>query len=153
MNREKAIKYLKLAKSTADLFSKDPSTKVGCILLAPESYQVLSIGYNGMPRNINESNQSRWERPIKYSYVEHAERNCLYNACRSGTCTYNSIAISTLYPCCDCCRALIQSGIKTVVTMEPDTSNPRWGNDFVISKEMFEEANINMILLTEEEIK
>jgi len=151
MNREKAIKYFKLAQTTANLFSKDPSTKVGCILLAPESLQVLSLGYNGMPRNIDETDPSRWERPIKYSYVEHSERNCLYNACRSGVCTNNSIAITTLFPCCDCCRALIQSGVKTIVTLEPDMSNPRWGSDFGISKIMIEESKTNLILLKESE--
>ena len=152
MNREKATKYYKLARVTADLFSKDPSTKVGCILLAPESLQVLSLGYNGMPRGICETIPERWERPIKYSYVEHSERNCLYNACRSGTCTNGAIAVTTLFPCCDCCRALIQSGIKTIVTTEPDASDPRWGSDFQVSQIMIEESKVNLVLLRPDEM-
>ena len=46
MRRDKAIKYFKLAKYQADLFSKDPSKKVGALFLAPESFQILSIGFN-----------------------------------------------------------------------------------------------------------
>ncbi len=152
MDKTKAIKYFKLVRYMADLFSKDPSTKVGCLLLAPESFQILSLGYNGFSRGVNEQIESRWERPIKYKFCEHSERNCIYNAARSGTSTNNSIAVTTLYPCCDCCRALIQSGIKTVVTVTPDFEDKRWGEDFELSKIMFEEAGINMMFLTEEEI-
>jgi dCMP deaminase len=152
MNRTKAVKYFKLVRYMADTFSKDPSTKVGCLLLAPDSLQILSLGYNGFPRGVDETNPQRWERPIKYSYVEHSERNCLYNACRSGVSTNNSIAVITLFPCCDCCRALIQSGIKTIITKTPDYDDERWGNDFKISTIMFNEAKTEIILLTEEEI-
>jgi len=152
MNKQKAVKYYKLIRYMADTFSKDPSTKVGCLLLAPESLQILSMGYNGFPRGVDECDASRWERPIKYSYVEHSERNCLYNACRSGICTNNSIAITTLYPCCDCCRALIQSGIKTLITIVPNYEDPRWGEDFKISTTMFKEAGVDVTLLTDEEV-
>lgn len=151
MRRDKALKYFQLAKYQAELFSKDPSTKVGCIILAPDSLQVLSCGYNGFPRNINETDKSRWERPIKLKWCEHSERNALYNACRSGTKLEGSVAVITMYPCCDCARGLIQSGIKTIVTETPDFEHTRWGDDFKISKEMFEEAGIHMILLTEQE--
>ncbi len=152
MERVKAIKYFKLAHFTASTFSKDPSTKVGCVLLAPGSLQILSIGYNGFPRGVDETISKRWERPIKYSFVEHSERNCLYNACRSGTCTNNSIAITTLFPCCDCCRALIQAGVKTIITQIPDYTNERWGTDFKISKIMLDEANVDVILLSADEV-
>lgn len=152
MRRDKAIKYFKLAEYQANLFSKDDSKKVGAILVAPESLQILSMGYNGMPRNINENISERWERPLKYKYVEHAERNAIYNAVRQGTGIEGSIAITTLYPCCDCARALIQSGIKTIVSKKPDFDHERWGHDFKISEEMFNEANIEIILLDDTEI-
>lgn len=147
IRHDKAVKYYKLAQHQASLFSKDPSSKVGAILLAPGSLQILSLGYNGMPRDINESVVKRWERPIKYKYVEHAERNAVYNACRHGTPLEGSIAVVTMYPCCDCARALIQSGCKMVVTTTPDWNHPRWGDDFNISHEMFEEAGVRVKLL------
>jgi len=152
ISREKAIKYFKLASYTAHTFSKDPNTKVGCILLKPGSLQILSIGYNGFPRGVDETDASRWERPIKYSFVEHSERNCLYNACRSGTCTDNSIAVTTLFPCCDCCRALIQAGVKTIISQTPDYSNPRWGSDYQISEIMLREAAVQVITLDADEV-
>lgn len=151
MRRDKAIAYFNLAKYQADTFSKDPSTKVGCIVLAPDSLQILTMGYNGMPRGIDETRPERWERPTKYQYVEHAERNALYNACRHGTPLQGSIAVVTLFPCVDCCRGLIQSGIQTVVSVTPDESHERWGRDFTRSLDMLREANVNLILLTDEE--
>jgi len=152
IKREKAIKYFKLAKHMADSFSKDPSSKVGCLLLAPDSLQILSMGYNGFPRGVDETLMERWERPVKYEFVEHSERNCLYNACRSGVCTNNSIAVITLYPCCDCCRALIQSGIKTIVTKTPDYNDPRWGKSFKTSDIMFKEVDVQIMLLNDEDL-
>ena len=152
MRRDKAIKYFKLAKYQAEIFSKDPNQKVGAILLAPESLQILSLGYNGMPRNIDESKGERWARPIKYKYVEHAERNAVYNACRHGTPLEGSIAVVTLFPCCDCARALLQSGVTMVVSETPDFSHPRWGEDFKISMEMFQEAGIELVMLNKDQL-
>jgi dCMP deaminase len=84
--------------------------------------------------------------------VEHSERNCLYNACRSGTCTDNSIAVTTLFPCCDCCRALIQAGVKTIISQTPDYSNPQWGSDYQISEIMLLEAAVQVITLDAAEV-
>ena len=149
---DKAEKYFRLARAQADLFSKDPSTKVGAILLAPGSLQVLSLGYNGMPRGINEAIQERWQRPVKYKYVEHAERNALYNACRHGTPIEGSIAVITMFPCSDCARALIQSGVRTVVAPPPqDTSTGgRWAEDHAVSSEMLAEAGVEVVLMEEQ---
>ena len=145
MHTDKAKKYMELARTTAQLFSKDQSTKVGCIILAPDSLQQLSQGYNGMPRGIDEKNDMwKWERPIKYKYVEHAERNAIYNAARRGTPLEKSIAVVTHFPCTDCARALIQSGINAVVTVQPDFSNERWGEDWQVSINMFEEASVDL---------
>lgn len=152
IRRDKAIKYYKLAHHQASLFSKDPHTKVGALLLAPHSLQVLSMGYNGMPRSVDETVACRWERPIKYKYVEHAERNALYNACRHGTPVNGSIAIITMFPCCDCARALIQSGVKCIVTSKPDYDHPVWGADFAVSSEMFSEVGMSVMLLNECEL-
>lgn len=153
MRRDKAIQYFKLARHQADIFSKDPRQKVGAIFLAPESLQILSLGYNGMPRKVNENIPDRWERPIKYKYVEHAERNAVYNACRHGTPLEGSICVVTMFPCCDCARALIQAGTTVVVSLAPNYEHPRWGADFKVSIEMFGEAGVEIILLNEDELK
>jgi dCMP deaminase len=152
MRRDKAIKYFKLAEFQANLFSKDPSTKVGTLLLRPDSLQVLSQGYNGFPRGIDEKDPSRWERPAKYARVIHAELNGICNACRHGTPLENAIAVVTLFPCQDCAKALIQVGVSLLVTREPDFEDPRWGNDFRMALEMFEEAGVRVMTLTPEEL-
>ena len=96
--------------------SKDPSTKVGCVIVG-EGNVVLSMGFNGFARNIEESRSDRWVRPEKYIWVEHAERNAVYNAARHGI----KLEGSRLYVncdlsiCADCARAIIQAGIKEVI--------------------------------------
>lgn len=146
MNSEKAHKYFKLAEFMAETFSKDPHRKVGCILLKPGSLNILSMGYNGFPRGIEET-VGRWERPTKYNYVSHAEANALTNACRSGVCTEGAIAVITMFPCCTCAKSLIQAGIKTIISPEPDIHHEKWGEEFIISKLMLEEANISINLI------
>lgn len=153
MKREKALQFLKLAIYQAELFSKDPSTKVGCIMIAPDSLQILSCGYNGLPRNINEKQKERWQYPLKSYYCEHSERNCLYNACRSGVKLEGCIAIVSLFPCAECARGLIQSGVSTIVTFEPDYTHHRWGQSFKISSDMLKEANVELILTTPGELQ
>lgn len=145
---EKAEKYFDLAKHMANSFSKDTSTKVGALMLAPESYQILSMGYNGMPRGFNEKIEKRWERPQKYFFTEHAERNAIYNACRNGTSLENSIAVVTMFPCADCMRGLIQAGVKKIVTKEPLLSCDRWGSHFEASLEMAKECNIDITYIS-----
>ena len=152
MDKKKSIQYFQLATQVANIFSKDASTKVGAIILAPKSFQVLSLGYNGMPRGITETDYSKWERPLKYKYVEHAERNALYNACRHGTPLAGSIAIVTMFPCSDCARGLIQAGITTIITTYDNTKKERWGCEWDISNSMFKEAGIDIIILTSEDI-
>lgn len=152
IRRDKAIKYFKLAKFNADLFSKDPSKKVGAIFLAPHSLQVKTFGYNGFPRDIDETLESRWVKPAKNFFVEHAERNGIYNACRHGTPLENSICIVTMFPCAECARALIQVGVKCVVSVEPNIEDETWGEQFKKSLLMFAEANISVIYLHESEV-
>lgn len=142
---DKAQKYFQLAEHQARLFSKDPSTKVGALFLAPDSLQILTLGYNGFPRKIDESDPQRWERPTKYMYVSHAEANCIANACRHGTPLENSIAVVTLFPCTTCAKLMIQAGISTLVTRKPDFTCPRWGKEFCFSHDMLVESGTGII--------
>lgn len=144
MRIDKARKYFQLAKYQAELFSKDPHKKVAAIILAHDTFQILSTGYNGICRGLKETKE-RWERPTKYRYIIHAEENCVANAARSGVKIENSICVVTMFPCVNCCKTLIQAGIDTIVSEEPDLQNERWGEDFKLSLEMFEEANVKII--------
>ena len=141
-----------LAKHIALSFSKDKSTKVGCVILGGQN-EILSTGYNGMPRGINDDVEERHERPNKYSWFEHSERNAIYNAARNGIKLLGSRAyITSLCPCPDCTRALIQSGISEIFLEATafSTDNPRaqaWLVNWPISKQMFEEADIQVSII------
>ena len=140
---------MELARTQARLFSKDPNKKVGAIFVDPESMAILSTGYNGFCRGIHESKQ-RWERPTKNQYVIHAETNAIYNACRRGICLNNSIAVVTMFPCLECAKALIQVGVTNVVTVKPDFQDERWGAQFRMAMDMFEEVGMKTNLLSDQ---
>ena len=140
---EKASKYMKLARFNADMFSKDPNTKVGAILLTPDFSRILSTGINGFPRKFNDDMSSnRWERPQKYMWVAHAETNAICNAARSGTCIDGACAIVTMFPCSNCTKMLIQAGIKHIYAPTPNLDDPKWGKDFHYSKTMLDEVGV-----------
>lgn len=161
MRRSKAIKYYKLTQYMAKLFSKDPSTKVGALFMCPGTLHILSMGYNGMPRNIDESKAERWERTLKYKMVEHAERNAIYNAAHSGVSLRDSICVASLCPCSDCARGLIQSGCKMIITRDindiqgsgisPDVIK-RWSHEWDVSIGMMRESGIEIVFLSGDEI-
>lgn len=157
MNRSKAIKYYKLTKFMAKEFSKDESTKVGALFMYPGTLQILSMGYNGMPRGVNELKEVRWQRPLKYRFVEHAERNAIYNAAQSGISLKDAICVVTMFPCADCARGIIQSGCKMVISLNlnecyDNEKFVRWMPDWEISLEMFKEADVKLMFLTKTEV-
>src|SRR5204863_7102018 len=126
----------------------------------PGTLQILSMGYNGMPRNINENVSDRWTRPLKYKFVEHGERNAIYNAAQSGTPLKDSICVVSLCPCADCTRGIIQSGCKMIITRDinecvtdyPDIAD-RWKPEWDISLTMIREAGIKIMFLSKIEIQ
>lgn len=144
---EKAKKYFQLAEFIANTFSKDQSTKVGCVFLNKDTLHILSTGYNGMPRGIDETILDRWDRPDKYLWVEHAERNAIYNASLNGVNLSNSIVIVTMFPCADCMRGIIQVGAKYLCTRKPSCDQERWTKHFDISYQMIKEANIQLFFI------
>ena len=96
--------------------SKDPSTQVGACIVS-EDNKILSMGYNGLPRGCNDD-EFPWSREgddldTKYPYVVHSELNAILNY-RGGSLDGAKIYVS-LFPCNECAKAIIQSGIRTVV--------------------------------------
>ncbi len=95
--------------------SKDPSTQAGAIIVDPTNV-IIGAGYNGWPRGIEDHNLC-WNREgeydqTKYPYVCHAEENAIYNA--NGS-TKNCKLYCTLFPCNECAKSIIQTGIKEVI--------------------------------------
>jgi dCMP deaminase len=135
--------FLGLARyvSTA---SKDSSTQVGCIVVKGDK-TVVSSGYNGLPRGADDSIPTRLVRPEKLFWFEHAERNALYSAAKTGNSVDGCTAYSTLCPCMDCARGIIQSGITRVVCPKPDlVKYSLWAPQFLKVEELFKECNVRL---------
>jgi len=139
------LKWLKLAAYFADENSKDPSTKVGCVIVGPDN-EIRTTGYNGLVRDIDDNVPARNERPTKYLWYEHAERNAIYNSSRCGIPLKGCTAYVNWHPCADCTRALIQTGIVRVVAYEtPPELLDRWCDHIQVSDEMMGEAGVEYI--------
>ena len=94
--------------------SKDPNTQVGACIVSPE-HKILSMGYNGFPLGCSDD-EFTWEREgedNKYFYSTHSELNAILNY-RGGSLEGATIYV-TLFPCNECAKAIIQSGIRTLV--------------------------------------
>ncbi len=134
--------YLGLLEAVAAK-SKDPSTKVGAIIVGPDN-EVRSTGFNGFPRGVREDISMRWERPWKYLWVAHAEDNAIANAARAGTSTNGCRLYVPFAPCSECTKAIIGAGIVEVIyTDEYKGSNPKkWADDQMIASAMAAEARV-----------
>lgn len=129
----------------AGMRSKDPSTQVGACIVDNDN-KILSQGYNGLPRGCSDD-EFPWNREgnmleTKYPYVVHAELNAILNS--RGTSLVGSKIYVALFPCNECAKAIIQSGIKEVVYLSDKYAD----TDIVkASKRMFSAAGVKMTKL------
>ncbi len=93
--------------------SKDPRTRIGAVLV--RNKHVISEGYNGLPMGVNDCCAERYQRPEKYLWVEHAERNSIFVCARFGISTNAAVMYTQGIPCENCTRATIQAGVSEVV--------------------------------------
>ena len=136
-------RFLDLAEHIAS-WSKDPSKKIGAVAVGAQG-QILSQGYNGFPRGINDLDFRYEDREEKYKLVVHAEMNVIYNA------SYNGVSLndSTLYvyglPVChDCAKGIIQVGIKNVMMSRKVLPiDKRWEESWITTQKLFKESGIN----------
>ena len=133
-------RFLDLAKHLSG-WSKDPSTKVGCVVVG-EDREIRSTGFNGFPRGISDDNERLTNREKKYPLICHAEENAIMHAARIGVSLKGSSAFVTWPPCSRCARSLIQAGIKEVVYPTPVNIPERWLDDFETSNGMLLEAGL-----------
>ncbi|MBP3871559.1 MAG: dCMP deaminase family protein [Faecalicoccus sp.] len=147
MKRKNVLSWDEYFMSVAHLSalrSKDPNTQVGaCIVNADK--RIVGLGYNGFPRGCDDDSYP-WDREgdfldTKYPFVVHAELNAILNSIQSlkGCTIYVS-----LFPCNECAKAIIQSGIKCVV-YESDKYDGTEGN--IASKKMFRDAGVELVQL------
>ncbi|MDX1979035.1 MAG: deaminase [Bryobacteraceae bacterium] len=124
--------------------SKDPNTKLGCIIVGP-AREIRTTGYNSFPRHIRDDVPERLVRPEKYLWIEHAERNAIYNAARCGTQLEGCTLYVEIMPCMDCARAIVQAGIIEVVvsaTRMAEYSSDYYDTHFRKVETLFSEARV-----------
>mgnify|MGYP000553797187 FL=1 len=136
------LRFLELARHISD-WSKDPSTKVGCVVVGPDR-EIRSTGFNGFPRGIEDDDNRLQNREKKYPMICHAEENAIMHAARIGISLKGNTAYVTWPPCSRCTRSLIQAGINEVVYPSEVEIPERWEEDFSIAMEMMEEAGISV---------
>ena len=137
-------RFLDLAKLCGS-WSKDPSTQVGAVIVDGNN-RIVSIGFNGFPQGVEDSEERLVDREIKYDIIVHAEANALMFASKS-------VEGCTLYtwpfqPCSRCAGLIIQSGITRVVSVVHE--GERWKKNFSISRNLFEEAGVELVWITKE---
>lgn len=135
------VYFMAIAKLSA-MRSKDPSTQVGACIVGSDN-RILSIGYNGAPNGWEDKNFP-WAREgehleTKYPYVIHAERNAISNYRGSRKDMEGAKIYVDLFPCNECAKEIIQSGIKEVIYLSDKYAE----TDAVIaSKRLFDECGV-----------
>lgn len=134
-------RFLELAKLCGS-WSKDPSTQVGAVIV-DDNNRIVSVGYNGFPKGVEDSEERLLDREQKYDIIVHAEANALMFANKS-------VEGCTLYtwpfqPCSRCAGLIIQSGITRVVSVIQ--KDKRWEKNFFIARKLFEESGLTLKLI------
>lgn len=133
-------RFLQMAALVAT-WSKDPSTQVGAVITRGKF--VVSLGFNGHPSGIEDSVSRLNDREMKYRTIIHAEMNAILSARQPlEGCT---LYVVPFMPCSNCGSVIVQAGIKRVVTLE--NKNERWAESFEITRSIFAEAGIELVLL------
>ncbi|RLG16245.1 CMP deaminase [Candidatus Pacearchaeota archaeon] len=125
--------------------SKDKRAHIGAVVVGPKN-ELRSAGYNGFVRGLNDFVPKRYEKPEKYHWFEHAERNAIYNATLMGVSLEGCRMYTNGIPCMDCARGIVQSGIKEVIVDKEwnDLNSEKWEEHSKRSLEMFEEVGVSV---------
>lgn len=142
-------RFLALAAEMAS-WSEDRDFHVGAVIVGA-GHVVRASGYNGLPRGVSDRDDARFDRASgeKFHWVEHAERNAIYNAARSGAALAGCTIYVTRFPCADCARAIIQSGIARVVSPPRPGFDGALDHSFAVSEVMLAEAGVEFVAVPE----
>lgn len=132
---------------TISTFSKDPSTKVGAVIV-DDDWRIVSTGFNGPPQRVNDKFLENGDRNQKIRRTLHAEINAILFSRRDLT---RNTIIVTAHPCSQCAAAIIQTGIKKVICLKPESDFlERWKEDIIEAKSMFKEADVICLEIDDE---
>lgn len=137
------LRFLDMARLISS-WSKDPSTKVGAVIVRPDM-TIVSLGYNGFPRLLPDDPEAYADRTVKYQRVVHAETNAILSAERSVQgCTLYTYPLPA---CVDCTKTAIQAGIRRFVSIIPTPEQyTRWGESFRAAEDMLILARVERVL-------
>jgi dCMP deaminase len=124
--------------------SPDPSTQNGATALDRDG-NVVASDCNRFPDGVAYS-EDRWERPIKYSFIEHAERNAIFAAGKAGRSLEGGTLVVPWAACADCARAIVQAGVRTLVRLP--LPGARWAESIAIGDTIMAEAGVEIIELS-----
>lgn len=143
------LRFLRIAEEVR-LWSKDPGTKVGCVLV--NERRILSTGYNGFPATISDDLERYIDRDFKLSITVHAEANAILNAAKNGTKVEGSTLYVTFPPCSQCASAVIQAGVAKVVCPDPASAPERWRSNFIAANNLFYEAGVQVLYYSDSDL-
>jgi len=124
------------------LKSKDPSTKIGAVLVKDK--RIISTGYNGFPIGVNDLPERYLNKETKYKMVVHGEDNAVLSAARFGISTKDAVLYTQGVPCNECCKSVIQGGIKEIIihSVWSEKTGAKWLESQITSEIMLKECGI-----------
>lgn len=134
-------KFMEIVDSLTEL-TDDPSRGVACLIVKENN--IISHGVNVLSRGVTKT-EKRVSKPDKYNWISHAERNAIYKAARLGININGARMYCTYFPCVDCARAIIQSGISKIYSPKPDFNHHKWGESWTESIIMFRECGVEVV--------
>ncbi|MCY4039388.1 MAG: dCMP deaminase family protein [Hyphomicrobiales bacterium] len=137
-------RFMQVAELIAS-WSKDPSTKCGAVIASPDR-TVISTGFNGLPRGVEDKEEILNDRELKYQCTIHAEENAILNATTREVLRGCSIYIHPIPPCSNCAARIIQAGITRVVFRAGGIPE-HWKKNMEIAREMMKGAELEVVVL------
>lgn len=143
----KFLKFMPVAKAIAGL-SRDPSTQVGAIAF-DERLNIIAVGYNGFPRGVKDHLDRYLDRNMKLRLISHAEQNLVAQAAYGGRSLAGAtVLVTSLFPCSNCTKSLIQAGVSCIIAPHPETQM-RWAAEANLANMMFNEAGVKVVYHSE----
>lgn len=133
-----------LMDAARDAAARSPNRvrQVGAALVTADGATTIAT-CNEFPNGVRDI-EERHAGDGRFIWMEHAERNALMQAARRGIATNGAVLATTLFPCIDCARAIVQSGVAELVAPTPDFSEPSWGEAFRISQVILNEGGVRV---------
>lgn len=134
-------RFLALAGEVSS-WSKDPSTKVGCVVI-DQDRRILSVGYNGFPRGVEDDAVRLGDRATKHLMTVHAEANAVAAAARNGVSLQGATAYVTHPSCAQCAALMVQAGVRRIV--QAGELRAEWRDSLLAAEAICREAGVDVV--------